>query len=314
MNKIFLGEETRLNPCVATVGFFDGVHKGHQFLIKNIIDEAKRNNIESTVITFDKHPREVLQNDYQPNMLSTYEEKLVMLSLTGIDNSVTIPFDLDMANLSARDFMGGILRDRLNVKTFIIGYDNRFGHYNDNEGFDDYVNYGKELGINVIKAQPYIMNGVNVSSSIIRTFVSEGEVEMAAQCLGRPYNIFGRVISGFGEGHKLGFPTANIDTMGISKIIPAGGVYAVKIRIEGSIEMKHAMMNIGTRPTFNGDKTTLEVNIFNFDEDIYGKKVSVSFFHRLRSEKKFNNIDELVKQLREDEISVKKQFKKDIEG
>lgn len=313
MNKIVLGEETKLNPCIATVGFFDGVHKGHQFLIKNIIDEAKRNNLESTVITFDRHPREVLQSDYKPEMLSTYDEKLVMLSLTGIDNCITIPFDLEMANLSAHDFMEKILRDSLNVKTLIIGYDNRFGHYNSREGFDDYVSYGKEIGINVIKSEAYIMHGVNVSSSVIRSFVSEGEVEMAAQCLGRPYTIYGDVVSGFGEGHKLGFPTANIDTLSVNKITPAGGVYAVKIRIEGSAELKNAMMNIGTRPTFNGDKTTLEVHIFNFNEDIYGKKVSVSFFHRLRSEKKFKNIDDLVKQLREDEISVKQQFKKDIE-
>ncbi len=313
MNKIVLGEDTILNPCIATVGFFDGVHRGHQFLIKNIIDEAKRDNIESTVITFDRHPREVLLSDYRPEMLSTYEEKLAMLSLTGITNCVTIPFDLKMANLSAHDFMEKILRDRLNVRTLIIGYDNRFGRYNENEGFNNYVNYGKEIGINVIKSEAFIMHGVNVSSSVIRSFVSEGEVEMAAQCLGRPYTIFGNVVSGFGEGHKLGFPTANIDTMGADKIIPARGVYAVKIRIEGSIEMRNAMMNIGNRPTFNGNKTTLEVHIFNFNQDIYSKKVSVSFFHRLRSEKKFNSINELVKQLREDEISVKEQFKKDIE-
>ena len=154
MNKIYLDEKTTPGkPLVATIGFFDGVHRGHQFLIKQVCDEAKASGMESAVITFDEHPRKVLHQDYQPRLLSTLEEKLILLSRTGIDNAVVLHFDREMAGLSAHDFMEKVLRDRLNVKKLIIGYDNRFGH-NRAEGFDDYVRMGHEMGIEVIQSQP----------------------------------------------------------------------------------------------------------------------------------------------------------------
>lgn len=184
MKTIRLDDFTQsVEPCVATIGFFDGVHKGHQFLIRHVMDEAKAAGLQSTVITFDKHPRQVLQEDYIPEMLSTLDSKLLLLSKTGVDNSVVLRFNKEMAELSAREFMAQVLRDRLHVKKLIIGYDNRFGH-NREEGFDDYVRFGEELGIEVIKNEAFLLNGINVSSSVVRAFLKEGEIEMANSCLG----------------------------------------------------------------------------------------------------------------------------------
>src|SRR5574344_1008436 len=253
-----------MKPCVATIGFFDGVHRGHQYLIKHLVDAAKDADLESTVITFDQQPRKVLQSDYQPQMLSTLEEKLLLLSKTEIQNCALLHFDKELASLSAREFMEKVLRDKLNVKKLFVGYDNRFGCHN-KEGFDDYVRYGKELGIEVIRNQALVLNGVNVSSSVVRSFVNSGEVELAEMCLGYPYALMGKVVEGRQEGRKMGFPTANLDTSGWEKMVPAPGGYAVKVRREKSMEMKRGMMNIGTCPTFNGTSLSLERHSLNFE-------------------------------------------------
>ena len=313
MNTIFLSEENNaVAPCVATIGFFDGVHRGHKYLIKHVTDEAKACGLASTVITFDRHPRQVLHSDYVPQLLTTLDNKLLLLSKTGIDNAAVLPFDEATAGLSAFDFMKQVLRNRLNVKKLVIGYDNRFGH-NREEGFEDYVSYGHELGIEVIHNQAFVLNGVHVSSSVIRSFLQAGEVDMATLCLGYPYTLVGKVVHGFEQGRKIGFPTANIDTTESSQLIPAPGVYAVKVRLENTITLLHGMMNIGMRPTFDGSKLTLEVNIFNFQGDIYGKLLQVVFVHRIREERKFNNALELAEQLREDRLQIEEQFNKDIE-
>lgn len=313
MNTIFLSEENNaVAPCVATIGFFDGVHRGHKYLIEHVTDEAKACGLASTVITFDRHPRQVLHSDYVPQLLTTLDNKLLLLSKTGIDNAAVLPFDEATARLSAFDFMKQVLRNRLNVKKLVIGYDNRFGH-NREEGFEDYVRYGHELGIEVIHNQAFVLNGVHVSSSVIRSFLQAGEVDMATLCLGYPYTLVGKVVHGFEQGRKIGFPTANIDTAESSQLIPAPGVYAVKVRLENTITLLHGMMNIGMRPTFDGSKLTLEVNIFNFQGDIYGKLLQVVFVHRIREERKFNNALELAEQLREDRLQIEEQFNKDIE-
>lgn len=313
MNTIFLSEENNaVAPCVATIGFFDGVHRGHKYLIKHVTDEAKACGLASTVITFDRHPRQVLHSNYVPQLLTTLDNKLLLLSKTGIDNAAVLPFDEATARLSAFDFMKQVLRNRLNVKKLVIGYDNRFGH-NREEGFEDYVRYGHELGIEVIHNQAFVLNGVHVSSSVIRSFLQAGEVDMATLCLGYPYTLVGKVVHGFEQGRKIGFPTANIDTTESSQLIPAPGVYAVKVRLENTITLLHGMMNIGMRPTFDGSKLTLEVNIFNFQGDIYGKLLQVVFVHRIREERKFNNALELAEQLREDRLQIEEQFNKDIE-
>jgi len=299
-----------LASCVATIGFFDGVHRGHQYLIEHVVAEAKASGLESTVITFDEHPRKVLQSDYIPKLLCTLDSKILLLSKTEIDNCAVLHFDKAMQSLSARDFMEKVLCNCLKVKKLIIGYDNRFGH-NRSEDFDDYVRYGKELGIEVIHNPAFTLNGLKVSSSAIRRYIEGGEIEMANQCLGYSYTIAGKVVEGYHEGRKLGFPTANLDISAFGQLIPAPGVYAVKARMEGSVAEYKAMMNIGTRPTFGGKEQSQEVHIFNFDENIYGRMLSVSFLHRIREEHKFDNTSDLKMQLKKDERLVEEQFDKE---
>jgi riboflavin kinase/FMN adenylyltransferase len=277
-----------------------------------VVKEAASRGLQSTVVTFDRHPRQVLGSDFQPRLLSTNEEKMLLLSKTGVERCVMLPFSEQMAQMTARDFMKKILRDRLGVQVLIIGYDNRFGH-NRSEGFDNYVRYGREMGIEVMSAQSFLLHGINVSSSVIRSFLQEGEIEMAENCLGYPYFFTGKVVKGFRVGHELGFPTANIEQDNMLKMIPSPGVYAVKVRIEGTVELKHAMMNIGTRPTFNGTQQTLEVHILNFNDDIYGKMISVAFVHKLRNERQFPSKEALSEQLVKDAQMVEEQFEKDIE-
>ncbi|MCI7046007.1 MAG: bifunctional riboflavin kinase/FAD synthetase [Prevotella sp.] len=288
-----------MQPCVATIGFFDGVHKGHQYLVSAVIEEAHQRDLQSMVITFDRHPREVLGSDFVPRMLSTYDEKLIMLSKTGVDTAVVLPFDREMASLTAYDFMRDVLRDRLNVKVLVIGYDNRFGSRG-SDVFDDYVRYGRELGIDVISSQSLELSGVKVSSSVVRSLIQEGEIEMAHRCLGYPYTIVGTVVKGYHIGTGIGFPTANITVDDPRKLIPSPGVYAVWVRLSGSMERKQAMMNIGMRPTFDGRETTLEVHILHYCGNLYGEHLSVSFIKRLRQEHKFRSVAELTNQLHAD--------------
>ncbi len=304
------GATESLSPCVATIGFFDGVHRGHQFLVSCLVEAARNEGLESTVITFDEHPRRVLQSDYQPELLSTLSSKLLLLSKTEVDNTVVLHFDKQMAALSAREFMQLVLHDHLNVRKLFIGYDHRFGH-NRSETFDDYVRYGKEMGIEVVRNEAFQIDGINISSSVIRSFLKEGEVEMANRCLGFPYTIVGKVVNGFHEGRKMGFPTANLDISHFGQLVPAPGVYAVKVRMENSMVWMHGMMNVGIRPTFGGSQLTLEAHIFHFDGDIYGQLLLVGFVNRIRGEQKFESPEELAAQLREDEKKVLEIFDKE---
>lgn len=299
MSQNSIGKQQGAAPCVATIGFFDGVHRGHKFLIKSVIDRAAEYGLQSAVITFDRHPRLVLHKEFQPRLLTTNDEKLRLLAATGVNRCEMLRFDEQTASLSAYDFMKTVLRGRLNVRRLITGYDNRFGH-NRAEGFDDYVRYGQELGIEVERAEAFVLNGVNVSSSVVRSFLSAGETDMASMCLGYHYKIVGTVVSGYHEGRKLGFPTANIDIEDKLKLVPEAGVYAVRVRIGDEPELLDGMMNIGTRPTFDGTETTLEVNIFGFGGDIYGRKITVEFHRRLREERKFGSVYKLMDQLKAD--------------
>ena len=292
---------------VATIGFFDGVHRGHRFLIDRVIEEAQRSGMSSAVITFDRHPREVLQTDYQPDLLSTLDEKLLLLSKTHVDNTVVLHFDASLAALTAQDFMRDVLQRQLKVRKLIIGYDNRFGH-NRSEGFDDYVRYGKELGIEVICADAFLPDDVRVSSSVIRTCLREGRVEDANRLLGYDYTIESRIVSGYQNGRKMGFPTANLDVTRCQQLLPASGVYAVLVRLKDSVGWKRGMMNIGHRPTFNGTSTSMEVNLFNFSGDLYGQELLVSFISKIRDERKFDSIDALAEQLQHDKVQINMLF------
>ena len=309
MNIIYINKgEAREKPeLVATIGFFDGVHRGHRFLIDRVIEEAQRSGMLSAVITFDRHPREVLQTDYQPDLLSTLDEKLLLLSKTHVDNTVVLHFDASLAALTAHDFMRDVLQGQLKVRKLIIGYDNRFGH-NRSEGFDDYVRYGKELGIEVIRAEAFLPDDVRVSSSVIRTCLREGRVEDANRLLGYDYTIESRIVSGYQNGRKMGFPTANLDVTRCQQLLPASGVYAVLVRLKDSVGWKRGMMNIGHRPTFNGTTTSMEVNLFNFSGDLYGQELLVSFISKIRDEHKFDSIEALAEQLQHDKVQINKLF------
>ncbi len=296
-------------PCVATIGFFDGVHRGHKFLIDHVRTEAGRSGMISMVVTFDEHPRRVLQSDFQPDMLCTLESKQTLLLETGIDRLEILHFDREMSRLSAREFMKQILHDRLHVRKLVIGYDNRFGH-NRSESFEDYVRYGQELHIEVIRNEAFTIDGEKVSSSAIRRMLSRGDIEKANRFLGYPYTLTGKVIGGHREGRKLGFPTANLDLTEHALLIPAPGVYAVRARLKQSPVWHRGMMNIGTRPTFGGTETTLETHILDFQGNIYDQVLQVSFVLRIREERKFDSLNALKTQLEKDRLQIQQRFEK----
>ena len=283
---------------VATIGMFDGVHRGHQFVLQHVVDEAQRRGLQSMAITFIKTA---------PQTLTPLAQKRVLLTKTGIDRIEVLTFDDALRQMTAYQFMQQVLRDKYGVKVLLIGYDNRFGH-NRVEGFDDYVRYGKELGIEVKSLPPAPSQGREdiISSSLIRQLVADGDVSKAGELLGHPYIIAGSVEHGEHIGTKLGFPTANIVVSDANQLIPAAGVYAVKIRLENSMEWKHGMMNIGMRPTFDGQHQTLEVNVFRLKENLYGQQMEVAFIERLREEQRFDSIEALKEQLRQDAKAAEK--------
>ena len=285
---------------IATIGFFDGVHIGHCHLINMLKKVARERGVESCVITFDRHPRQVVQPEWCPEMLTTLEEKTQLLEAMGIDRCEVLHFDREMANQSAHDFMLHTLKEKLGVSILVTGYDNRFGH-NRSEGFEDYVRYGKEIGIEVIKGEELTDGSNNVSSSSIRRMLKEGRIEDATRCLGREYQLTGTVVGGEHIGRTIGFPTANIRPDDSSKLIPANGVYAVDVWSQaGDINRERAMLNIGTRPTFNGTATTIEVHIPHFAGNLYGSTLSIAFLRKIREERKFDSPEALVEQLNKD--------------
>ena len=262
---------------------------------------AKERGLEqSMAISFDRHPRTVFDKDFVPNMLTTVDERRLIMSQVGVDVCAVLRFDKEMASMSAEVFMREILYKQLGVRLLLLGYDNRFGKRKPDEGFEDYVRYGKAIGIEVIECDPFeIANGKRVSSTLVRELLAYGRVDEAAECLGHRYSVEGTVVEGYHEGRKIGFPTANLEIDPL-KIIPVGGVYAVKVRVEGDMQLHHGMMNIGHRPTYGVNELTLETNIFRFRENIYGKKIRVEFCKKLRNERRFDTIADLARQLSED--------------
>ena len=279
---------------VATIGMFDGVHWGHQFVLHQVVAMAHERGLQPMAITFDHSPR-------CEQVLTPLDEKLLLLSQTGIERVEVLPFTDELKRMTARQFMQQILKERYCVKVLLTGYDNRFGH-NREEGFDDYVRYGRELGIEVrcLPPAPSRQKEDHVSSSYIRQLLTEGRVTEAVEALGHPYTLKGRVTHGEHVGTGLGYPTANILPDDPCQLLPATGVYAVTVRIEDSKEDRHAMMNIGHRPTFDGQRQTLEVHILQLHGDLYGQRLRVSFVCRLRDEQRFDGIDALKAQLQRD--------------
>lgn len=290
------------NEYCATIGFFDGVHRGHQFMIDSLTTMAHAQGRQSLVITFDRHPRQVVHADYVPQLITTTDEKLQLLHATAADRIEVLHFDAQMAQLSAYEFMRQVLHEKYCVAMLLTGYDNRFGH-NRAEGFADYVRYGEEMGMKVLQNTPIDIDGLRVSSSLIRRLIVEGNITEANNCLGHPYSITGSVAHGFQEGRRIGFPTANIVPESAEKLVPGNGVYTTRVSVEGG-EWMPAMLNIGTNPTFQRQQTTIEAHIIGFDGDIYGRKVRVEFGRKLRDEQRFESVEALQKQLEADKKEV----------
>ena len=305
MQIIYQSEINKLPPCAATVGFFDGLHAGHRFLIEELKATAKIQNLKSVVITFAVHPMKILNSGFRPEILTTLPEKLTQLKTTGIDTCIVLDFTISMANLSAYEFLETILKEKFNVHTLLVGHDHRFGH-NRTDGFPEYKKYGEALGMNVISCLQYNTNiDKHISSSEIRNALKKGEIEFANRLLTYEYSLNGRVIEGFKVGRTIGYPTANISVSDPDKLIPAIGVYAVRVSWN-SLSYK-GMMNIGHRPTLdNGNTISIEVHIIDFKEDIYNQLLEVNFICKIRDEHKFKNIDELKEQLQKDKSFVTK--------
>lgn len=281
-----------LCPAVATIGFFDGVHLGHQYLINQVREMARQRGMDAMLLTFDRHPREVLHADYIPQLLTSTSEKLQLLRQTGMERVEVLQFTSGLSRLTAREFMQSVLKEQLGVKVLVMGYDHRFG--SDGGTFEDYRRWGMERDIEVILAEELAQD--HVSSSECRRSLLEGDVERAARLLGHPYLLTGTVGEGHHVGQHLGFPTANIQTER-GKILPQKGVYAVRVRLQDGSLLK-GMLNIGKRPTLdNGEDTSVEVNILDFNGNLYGECIQLEFVRRLRDEKRFNSLEELQQQL-----------------
>lgn len=305
----------------AVIGNFDGVHKGHLSVINNLRDVARERGLEPLIITFDRHPRSLFVKDFHPEFLTTLDERVALLrqALTPVDDdeaeeSVTVlPFTQEMADTPARDFMEHILRDKLNVRLLLLGYDNHFGKKNPEENFETYRRYGEELGIEVLKAQPCDVGEVRVSSSAVRKMIKAGDIECANECLGYPYSITGTVVHGYEEGRKMGFPTANILPPD-GKLMPPDGVYASRVRIDGDKKVRYGMTNVGTRPTFHGTNVTIETNILGFIGNVYGKVITIELLSMVRPEVRFDSPQELRKQIEKDRGTIETYIEKETKG
>lgn len=282
----------------ATIGFFDGVHRGHQFLLRQVEAEAAERGLRSMAVTFEEHPRVALDSQYQPRLLATTDDKLTWLAETGINACALLQFDRAMAALSAQEFMQKFLLEKLGVRCLVIGYDHHFGH-NRQEGFDDYVRHGRALGIEVVPALPLETCDFTVSSSAIRRFLEAGDVERAAEGLGRMFALRGTVSAGRRVGRRIGFPTANLRPASPHLLIPRIGVYAVWADIaEGRFP---AMLNIGRRPTLNnGSDISIEAHLIGFNGNLYNRPLTLHFVRRLRDEITFPSLESLTQQLEQD--------------
>jgi riboflavin kinase/FMN adenylyltransferase len=292
-----------INPVV-TIGTFDGVHLGHQKVIERLKQIAKKHQGESVIFTFYPHPRLVTSpKETNLRLLTTLEEKIKLFEKFGVDHLIVFPFNKEFSELTYNDFVKTILVDQLKTHCLVVGYDHKFGK-NRAGGFEDLKKCANEYNFNIEKLGALSIEEDNVSSTKIRTALQNGTIKTANQYFGYKFALHGSVVSGKQLGRKLGFPTANIEASDPHKIIPGYGVYAVRTSVNG--KQYNGMLNIGTRPTFNknADNRSIEVNIFDFEEDIYGKEVTLFFIDKIRDEQKFEGVEMLVKQLKLDKISA----------
>lgn len=310
--KIFssIGEFKTDKKVVATLGTFDGVHIGHQMIIKKLVDAAKELDAESLVLTFFPHPRMVLKQDHGIRLLNTLEEKQELLAHLGLDNLVVQKFDLDFANLTAEEFVKQVLVDTFNISKIIIGYDHRFGK-NRTADIHDLKRFGAFYGFEVEEISAQEIDHVSISSTKIRTALEDGNIALANEFLGHAYHFSGKVIHGKKLGRTLGFPTANFEISESYKMIPQNGIYVVESEIEG--ERVKGMMSIGINPTFVNHPHTIEVNFLDWSGDLYNKTLKVRILDRIRDEQKFNSLEELIACLKQDELATRAYFDRYVE-
>jgi len=302
---VFLNEAERNLNTVLTVGTFDGVHAGHRVLIKKVVESARERDARSVIVTFDPHPRDIINSGSDGiRLLSTLEERAELLADLDVDEMVVIPFDRDFSLLTSEEFVRNVVWEKIGVSEFVIGYDHHFGR--NREGTIETVqSLGKELGFDSRIVSKQEVGNRTVSSTAIRKAIqNDGDMQLAASFLERNYILHGTVVHGDKRGIQIGYPTANIMPQNSKKIVPKRGVYAVWVRVDGKYHP--GMMNIGVRPTFEGEQETLEVNIFDFDENIYGKEVQIQFVDRIRAECNFDGVEQLIEQLKSDEKSSRR--------
>ncbi|WP_274474836.1 bifunctional riboflavin kinase/FAD synthetase [Mangrovimonas aestuarii] len=285
------------SPTVLTIGTFDGVHIGHQKIVKRLVAEANRMGLKSVVLTFFPHPRMVLQKDANIKLINTLEERAAIMEGLGLDCLYVKKFTKEFSRLTAEEFVGNVLVNELKVKKIIIGYDHHFGR-NRTANIDDLREFGEEYGFEVEEISAQDVNEVAVSSTKIRAALAEGDVSKAKSYLGHPFSITGEVVKGKGLGRTLEFPTANIALKEEYKLVPKNGVYIVKSIIDDKVV--YGMMNIGVNPTVNGANQTIEVNYLNLNKDLYSSTVTVELLERIRDEEKFDSVEALQNQLRID--------------
>lgn len=300
-----LKDFTKLDYAIVTSGTFDGVHVGHQKILSRVKEIAMRYDGETVVITYWPHPRLILQPDLDIRLLNTFEEKAELLRQQGINHLIRLNFTKEFSQLSSTDFIKTILVDTIGTRKLIIGYDHKFGK-NREGSFEELKVKGPAYGFDVEEIPAQDIDHVTVSSTKIRTALESGDLETANHLLGQPYSIRGEVIRGDKLGRVLGFPTANIDIDSRHKLVPAEGIYAVTVRHE---EKKYlGMLYIGNRPTINGRQRNIEVNIFDFDLEIYGEHLTIDFHFAIRKDMKFRDLEALKVQLRKDKEETLKLF------
>ncbi len=298
-----LAEFNTLNCAVATTGTFDGVHLGHKKILSQLVQTAHKVGGESVLLTFSPHPRLVLQPDIELQLLTSLEEKIGLLEQTGIDHLIIHPFTKEFSRTPSLEFVREILVNQLGVKQLVIGYDHHFGR-NREGSFHHLKEFGPIYGFEVEEIPALDIDAVNISSTKIRTALTEGNVELATTYLGHPYIIGGEVIKGDQIGRSIGFPTANLDINFQHKLIPADAVYAGYVRLNG--EHHKAMANIGRRPTVGSNRRSVEIHLLDFEGDLYGQHLHFAVGHRLRDVMNFNGLDALKTQLaldKEDALS-----------
>ena len=284
------------NPSIATIGTFDGVHLGHQKILKSLISHSKKQNLNSVLITFDPHPRKVINPKSKIELINTIEEKIDILKILGLDYLIIQEFTESFSNIDAEKFVE-ILVNELNIKKLIVGYDHRFGK-DRSADINDLKVYGKKYGFEIIEISAFDIEKIHISSTKIRNSILNGNIEICKKFTGFNFKITGNVIRGMSRGNKIGFPTANIQIIDKNKIIPKNGVYLVCSRIDD--KLFYGMMNIGYNPTFGNKKKSIEVNFFDYDSNLYEKILDIEFLEYIREEIEFKSIDDLIKKLNQD--------------